>query len=137
MTRSNAAVIEFADDSPPQRVGAGHLADEAPQLVAHTRAAADRTRPPGPVPDEPASMPGDDRRGPDHHQGRSPVRPRAAQGDPEQPVGPADRGSRPSALVHGQLLPEGDVLERECSVPARENREQSKDAKPAGEHDPG
>ena len=33
--------------------------------------------------------------------------------------------------------PEGDVLERECSVPAREDREQSNEAKQAGEHDPG
>lgn len=32
---------------------------------------------------------------------------------------------------------EGDLLERECSVPAREDREQSSEAKQEGEHDRG
>ena len=130
---------EFAVDAwrPPTTGWPGHLADEAAQLAIHTGAAAGRTRPPGPVPGEPASMPGDDRRGPDDHQRRSPVRPRAAQADLEESVGPADRGSRSSAPVHGQLLPEGEVLEREGSVPAREDGELPKDAKQAGEHDPG
>jgi len=82
-------------------------------------------------------MPRDDRRGPDDHQRRSPVRPRAPQSDPEQPVGPSGRRPGSSAPVHGQLLPEREILERECSVPAREDGQQAEDAKQAGEHDPG
>jgi len=40
-------------------------------------------------------------------------------------------------LVEGQLLPEGDILERELSVPAREDGQQPEDAKQAGDHDQG
>ena len=79
-------------------------------------------------------MPGDDRRGPDDHQGRSPVRPRAAQADPEESVGPTDGGSGSSATVHGHLLPEREVLECECSVLALEDGQEAEDAKQAGEH---
>ena len=82
-------------------------------------------------------MPRDDRRGPHDHQRRSPVRPRAEQSDPEQPVGPAEGGPGSSAPVHGQLLPKREVLERECSVPAREDGQQANDAEQAGEHDQG
>lgn len=41
------------------------------------------------------------------------------------------------APVDGRLLPEGEVLERECSLPAREEGEQAKGTKQAGEHETG
>ena len=123
--------------APPQRVGVGHLADEAAQLAGHAGAAADWTRPPGPVGGEPASMPGNHRGGAEDDSGCLPRRPRAAQADPEESVGPTDGGSGSSVPVHSQLLPEGEVLERECPVPARKDGQEVKDAKHAGEHGQG
>ncbi len=82
-------------------------------------------------------MPGNHGGGAEDDQGGLPPGPRAAQGDPDASVGPTDRRAGSSAPVHGQRLPEGAVLERESSVPAREDGQQAKSADDAGAHDEG
>ena len=120
----------------PEWVGDGHLPDQAADVGADLRAAAARTRLAGPVPGEAATMPGDDRRGSDDHQGRFPVGPCPSKSKPEQPVGPAHGGLRGGAPVNSQLLPQREVLENQTAVWARQNDQQPDNVDDPGDHNP-
>src|SRR5829696_2275043 len=67
-------------------------------------------------------MPGDDRRGSDDHQGRSPVRPCPTQADPKQPIKPPNGGLRSGAPVDSQLLLQREVLQNESAVSTRDGQ---------------
>ena len=110
----------------PQRVRGGHVADKASEVLAQTRASTDLRRLPGPVPGEAAPMLPDDRGRAQDDQSGAPVGPGPPEAEPEEPIGPTYRRPASGALVHGQLLPEREVLERQRPMPARVDRQQAK-----------
>ena len=120
----------------PKRVRSGHLWGQMSHVGIDLRTAALRTRPSGPVPLEAAAMPGDDRGGSDDHQGRLPVRPGQPEADPKQSVGPTNGRLRMGALVNSQLLPQRQVLERETSMSARQDDQETSDPDDADNHGP-
>ena len=52
----------------------------------------------------------------------------------EEAIGRAQLGSGRRSLVHGELLPQGKVLDRELPVAAEEEGEQSKQVEQEGDH---
>ena len=62
------------------------------------------------------AMPGDDGLGLEEQQGLLPVRPKAPQANPKQSVGGAEFGFASLAFEHGELMPEGQILEHESGM---------------------
>ena len=79
-------------------------------------------------------MPADDGGRAHDDQGRRPVWPKAPQTNPEQPIRPARGGLGSAALIHGQLLPEGEVLERDGPMSADEESDQPKSLHEPDDH---
>jgi len=89
---------------------------------------------PRPIFSEPAALPPQDGLGSHDHQGVPPPGPDPGQSHPEQPIsGPEFRAGH-RALVHGELLMQGQVLQRESAVAAPEEREESKNMEQEGDH---
>ena len=127
---------EFAVDAwgAPHGVGRRHLADQAPQFLVHRKPPTGPPRPACPVPCEPTAVPADDRSGTEDHEGRRPVRPNTPEPSPEPPVRAPQGGPGLATLVHGQLLPQCYVLERDRTMPAQEENDQSQCADQLGQH---
>ena len=111
-----------------------HLPDEPSDVGADLRPAAARTRSACPVPREAAAMPGDDRRGLDHHQGRLPVPPYPSQYNPEQSIEATNGGLRSRTPIDSQLLMQRQVFEDQSAVPARENDQEPNNVDDPGDH---
>ena len=88
----------------------------------------------GPAPAEAAAMPADDGGRAHDDQRRRPVWPQAPQTNPEQPIRPARGGLGSAALIHGQLLPEGEVLEGDGTMSANEESDQPKSLHEPDDH---
>ena len=69
-------------------------------------------------------MPGNDGLGLEEQQGLLPVRPKAPQANPKQSVGGAEFGFASLAFEHGELMPEGQIIEHESGM-GLEAREQA------------
>jgi hypothetical protein len=74
---------------------------------------------------EAASLPTQDGLGHDH-EGLSPTRPDPGQPHPEEAINRANLGPGHRSLVHGELVPQDEVLEGELALAAAEKREESK-----------
>ena len=66
-----------------QRVGVRHRSDEGADLRINARAAAERSRPTGPLTAEPVAMPSHDGVGLNEDQHRAPIPPESGQDDPK------------------------------------------------------
>jgi hypothetical protein len=62
------------------------------------------------------AMPGNDGLGLEEQQGLLPVKPNAPQANPKQSVGGAEFGFGGLAFEHGELMPEGQILEHESGM---------------------
>jgi hypothetical protein len=111
----------------PERVRGGQAEDQRFDLGVDGRATAGRSAgEPRPVLTEAAALPPQDGGGRYDQEGPSPPRPQLGQRDPEHAVRPAKSRSSDRALVHGELLAQGEVFESELAVSAAEDREESK-----------
>ena len=59
-------------------------------------------------------------------QGCAPIPPRVGEQHPKQPISVAESRTPHGALEHGQLLTEGQILERDRSVSTADQRERAK-----------
>jgi len=59
-------------------------------------------------------------------QGGAPILPRVGEQHPKQSISVAELGTPRGALEHGQLLTEGQILERDRAVSTADQRERSK-----------
>ena len=86
------------------------------------------------TPAEAAAMPAHDGGRAHDDQSRRPVWPKAPQTNPEQPIRPARGGLGSAALIHGQLLPEGEVLKHDGTMSANEESDQRKSLHEPDDH---
>ena len=119
----------------PQRVRGGHAGDQSLGLgmdgwATSGRAAGEL----GPVLAEAAPLPPQDGVGGHDRERLPPPGPDPGQPDPEEAIGRAQLGSGRRSLVHGELLPQGKVLDRELPVAAEEEGEQSKQMEQESDH---
>ena len=68
-------------------------------------------------------MPADDGFGLDNGENFGPTGPATAEGNPKDPVQPFQLGPGTLAFEHGELLPEGQDLERDISPSLKERAE--------------
>jgi hypothetical protein len=68
-------------------------------------------------------------------QGGSPIPPRLGEEHPKQSVSVAELGTPRGALEHGQLLTEGQILERDGSMSTADQRERSKGDDQRSQHE--
>jgi len=68
-------------------------------------------------------------------QGCSPIPPRVGEQHPKQSISVAQLGTSHGALAHGQLLTEGQILERDRSVSTADQRESSKGDDERSQHE--
>src|SRR6266571_3547991 len=87
-----------------------------------------------PVVAEASPLPPQDGVGGNDHEGLPPPGPDFSQPDPEEAISRAQLGSGRRSFVHGQLLPQGKVLDSELAVADKEEREESKQVEQEGDH---
>ena len=111
----------------PEGVRGGHAGDQSLDLGMNGRTTSGRAaRELAPVLAEAAPLPPQEGVGGDDHEGLPPPGPDSSQPDPEEAIRRAQLGSGRRSFVHSQLLPQGQVLDRELAVAAEEEREGSK-----------
>jgi hypothetical protein len=103
----------------PSRVLGGDSTDERSELRIDRWTSASVSALRGPVELEALAMPADHGLGLHDDQSVVPVWPQAAEGDPECAVRLGQPGAFGLALHNGQLLSQGEVLERELRLQAR------------------
>jgi hypothetical protein len=81
------------------------------------------------------AMPGDDGLGLEEQQGLLPVRPNAPQTNPKQSVGGAEFGFASLAFEHGELMPEGQILEHESGMGLEASEQATEKQQKELEHD--
>ena len=69
------------------------------------------------------------------HEEVGPPRPETAQRSPEQPIKGVQRWTRPLALQHGDLLAQGEHLERGVPTSAEEDPDCGQEGQDELEHD--
>ena len=108
----------------PERIGRGHSHDEGLDLGVDGRAVpGGPDGEPGPVSAEASPVPPQDGVGGNDHEGLPPPGPDPGQPDPEEAVRRAKAGARRRPLVHGELLTQSEVLDRQLAVTTAEKRE--------------
>ena len=133
----DAELEKFAVDSggTPEWVRGGHACDQGLDLSIEGRATSGRaTRELGPVFAEAAPLPSQDGVGSHDHERLSPPDPDPGQPDPEKTIRRAKPGPGRRPLVHGELLTQGKVLDRELAVAAAEEREQTEQVEQESDH---
>ena len=100
----------------PRRVLAGDATDERPDLRIDRWTTASVSALPAPVELEALTMPADYGLGLHDEEGVLPVWPQTAQRDPECAVRLGQPGAFGLALHNGQLLSQGEVLERQLAL---------------------
>jgi hypothetical protein len=100
----------------PGRVLAGDSTDERSELRIDRWTSASVSALRGPVELEALAVPANHGLGLHEDQGVLPVWPQAAEGDPECAVSPGQLGAFGLAVHNGQLLSQGEVLERELAL---------------------
>ena len=119
----------------PERVRGGQACNEGLDLGGDGRATPDRPGgEPGPVRAEAAPLPSQDGVGSHDHEGLSPPGPGPGLPDPEKTIRRAKPGPGRRPLVHGELLTQGKVLDRELAVAAAEEREQTEQVEQESDH---
>jgi hypothetical protein len=119
----------------PQRIGVGHPGDEGDDVGARARPAHRACRRElRPVSGESTALPSQDGVGSHDHDRVSPPAPELGQEQPEETVGRPEPWPLLCALVHRQLLAQGDVFESEPPVAAAEERQESQHVKERGDH---
>jgi len=107
----------------PEGVRGGHAGDQSLDLGMNGRTTSGRAaRELAPVLAEAAPLPPQEGVGGDDHEGLPPPGPDSSQPDPEEAIRRAQLGSGRRSFVHSQLLPQGQVLDRELAVAAEEER---------------
>jgi excisionase family DNA binding protein len=96
-----------------QQVGQRHVADEFARAAIEGRAAGYSARTRGPDAAEGRAVPAQDGSRLNDDEDVVPAGPRPRERDPEEPVGPVERRARAATLKNGQLLAEGEILQRE------------------------
>jgi hypothetical protein len=100
----------------PGRVLAGDSTDERSELRIDRWTSASVSALRGPVELEALAVPANHGLGLHEDQGVLPVWPQAAEGDPECAFSPGQLGAFGLAVHNGQLLSQGEVLERELAL---------------------
>src|SRR5436309_3487972 len=119
----------------PEGVRGGHASDQSLDLGMDGRATSGRAaRELAPVLAKAAPLPPQDGHGGNDHEGLPPPGPASSQPDPEEAIRRAQLGSGRRSFVHGQLLPQGKVLDSELAVATEEEREESKQVEQEGDH---
>ena len=109
----------------PERVRGGHADDQGFDLGVDGRATADvRAGEHGPVLAEASALPSPDGVGRHDDQSPPPAGPDSGQPDPQQAVQRTELRPGYRSLVDGELLAQGQVLERKLAVAADEEGEE-------------
>jgi len=109
----------------PEAIRRRHFPDQSRDLGIDARTTSSRpTRELGPVFAEAAALPAQDGIGRDDDQHAPPASPDSGQAGPEQAVGRAEPRAGRCALVDGELLAQGQVLEGELAMAAEEDGEE-------------
>jgi hypothetical protein len=120
----------------PQRIRVGHPGDERGDFGARPRPAhRARCREVGPVVGESTALPSQDGVGTHEHEGVAPSTPELREGAPEEAIGRPESRPLDSALVHRELLAQGNVLKRQVSVATAEEREEPQEVQECGGHE--
>jgi len=80
-------------------------------------------------------MPSDDGLGLEEEQGVLPVWPEAPQANPKQAIGGAEFGFAILALEHGELMTEGQILQREAGMGLAAGEQGPQERQNDSEHD--
>ena len=111
----------------PQGIRHGHLCDEGLDLRVDWRAAhGGPAGEPCPVLAEAPPPPPQHGVWRDDRGAVPPPSPHPGEPDPEEPIASVELGPTRRSLVYGELLAQGEVLERELAVAAAEEREEAK-----------
>jgi hypothetical protein len=131
-----AQLQQFSVD--PGRAPGGILirqtSDQCTDLRSNFWSSAARSGSPSPEEPKSRSMPADHRLRLHNYQDLGPSRPDAAQGSPEQSVQLTQPWARPFPLEHGDLLPQGEDLQRSVMPTAEENAPRGDESKDELEH---
>src|SRR6267143_2129594 len=133
----DAELEELTMDSrgAPEGIGGGHSCDKGGELGVDGRATPGGPAGElGPVLAEAPPRPSQDGGGGNDHEGVPPPGPDRGQPDPEEPISRAEFRPGHRSLVHGELLPQGEVLEGELVVAAAEEREEPKEVEQDADH---
>jgi hypothetical protein len=104
------------------------------EAIVRTSAAISALTKAGPVLAEAAALPAQDGIGRDNDEHPPPAGPDSGQAGPEQAVGRAEPRAGGCSLVDGELLAQGQVLERELAMAAEEEGEEPEQVKYEGDH---
>src|SRR6516164_545314 len=119
----------------PQGIRRRHPGNQGVDLGADGRAAPARpVRELGPVLAEAAPLPTENGAGGHDDEGLSPAGPDPGQPHPEEAIRWAEFRPGHHAPVHGELLPQGEVLQGELAVAAAEEREESYQVEQRADH---
>jgi hypothetical protein len=111
----------------PEGIRRGHAPDQSLDLRVDGRATSGRAaRELGPVLAKASPLPPQDGVGSDDHEGLLPPGPDSGQPDPEKAITSAERRPGHRSFVHGELLTQGQILEGQLAVAAKEEGEKPK-----------
>ena len=111
----------------PEGIRRGHAPDQSLDLRVDGRATSGRAaRELGPVLAKAPPLPPQDGVGSDDHEGLLPPGPDSGQPDPEKAITSAERRPGHRSFVDGELLTQGQILESQLAVAAKEEGEQPK-----------
>jgi hypothetical protein len=129
LTEVEAELEELGMDAwrTPEGIRRGHAPDQSLDLGVDGRATSGRAaRELGPVPAKAPPLPPQDGVGSDDHEGLLPPGPDSGQPDPEEAINSAEGRPRHRSFVHGELLTQGQILEGQLVVAAKEEGEKPK-----------
>jgi hypothetical protein len=113
----------------PEWIRRGHAPEQSPDRGVDGRATSGRTaRELSPVLTKPTPLPPQDSVRSHDYEGLLPPGPDSGQPDPEEAVNSAEGRPRHRSFVHGELLTQGQILESQLAVAAKEKGEKPKQA---------
>jgi len=133
----NAELQQLPVDSgsTPERIGRGHTGDQRLDLGVDGRAAPGG---PGgelaPVLAEAAALPAQDGGGRHDDQGLLPPGPDVGERNPQETIRRTQLGPACRSPIHGELVAQGEVLDRELTMTAEEEREEPKQVEQERDH---
>ena len=111
----------------PEGIRRGHAPDQSPDRGVDGRATSGRTaRELSPVLTKPTPLPPQDSVRSHDYEGLLPPGPDSGQPDPEEAINSAEGRPRHRSFVHGELLTQGQILESQLAVAAKEEGEKPK-----------